>query len=232
MAKDKSFSKQFGFSGKDWVALSFSALALTISAGSAYFSIVWQTDNVSLVFQSPPIISMFSENLYIEKPVGYPMVLINSGNRAVAISWITFLVFQHKKQLAEQCQGDEGEIATAFQTDFEPMVLKEKEVAIKTLRVTRAEIEKSAIEETDINGEAFLRFPVKKELKGSDYLPVEVCLEVSVSTPSLAYHSTKIQVGTLGVTSGGVYLDDKATPPGWVPRPQVVIKRSGTIFDE
>jgi hypothetical protein len=48
MAKDKSFSKQFGFSGKDWVALSFSALALTISAGSAYFSIVWQTDNVSL----------------------------------------------------------------------------------------------------------------------------------------------------------------------------------------
>lgn len=229
MSEIKSAKVGLSFTAKDWVTLSLSLLALTVSAGSAYFSIVQRTDDIGLVFRSPPLVQMHGDQLILEKALGYPTVLINSGNRPAVVSSINMQIFQAKTASDVACSGRQ---MTAFQSDFNAIVVKDKEVTAVTLRLLRPRFESTLAKEVILEKSTFFQFPLNEELKSEKYITVEACLEVEISTPSLAYHSAKIRVATLTVDRTGIYLGGDKVSPGWVPRPHVIYKHSGTIFTD
>lgn len=202
-----------------------SIFAFLISAVSLYFNVIQRTDDVSLVFTTS--LSMRrggNDEVLLDKAASYPIVLINSGNRAVSISEISMLLFQHNETPNTDCSNALA-FPITFDTDFEAMVLKEREVVNKQLKL----VAPSTRYTTGVNvlQESF-HLPMRQGLTPLDEYVFEVCLEIKLSTPSVAFQPFRVPVAAVNSAQGGLYADASAR---WHPRPLVVIKKWGTVFN-
>jgi hypothetical protein len=123
------------------------------------------------------------------------VVFINSGNRPVAILSLSIMVNQPTKESADAGCSIEirsaGEDITSgfylsaetYQTDFEPVIVKEREVVARKFKIVgRDGTTRSTISLQRYNAEL-----QPTELFGRDgTFPIDVCFRVSVATPSNA----------------------------------------------
>jgi hypothetical protein len=124
-----------GFAAKDWVAVTISVLALIVSGGSAYFNVIQKVENVSVTVRYAPTVNKDGDKLVVP-PETYSVFFINSGNRPVTILGMSVLFVQHKERLAFNCYPPGVEAAAReFNTDLEPFVVRENEVAIRPFKI-------------------------------------------------------------------------------------------------
>jgi hypothetical protein len=213
------------FSLKDRVTFTIAILAFFISATSAYFNVIRRSDDVSLVFRSVLNLGRGPDDeVLLDKRASYPIILINSGSRAAAISEISMLLYQHKVLPDTACEGHEFE-RTRFDTDFQGVVLKENEVVMRSIKL----VPPSDLPAEVVNGNSdSYRLPMLFGLDPLDEYVFEACLEIKLSTPAAAYESPKVQVAVVNSGQGGLYAGDRAK---WYPRPLSVISRWGTVFN-
>jgi hypothetical protein len=110
---------------RDFVAISLSVLSLAISCLGFYFSTLLQTDDIRLVIDEVP--SVWIDDGSLVMPSVVKLTLVNSGNRAAAVSSINATA----RKVGTEEGADpkcEGERLNIFGLGIEPFVLKPGEI--------------------------------------------------------------------------------------------------------
>jgi hypothetical protein len=211
---------------KDWVAITLSALAFCLSAATAYFNILRQEDNVSVTFGDVPsiIISDTKDQLLIFDD-HVDLIVINSGNRGVAISGLAMFVMQHDQ--STKCKDvTSGNGGAWFTYDMEPFVVKANDLASKRLRIEKPyfgpEIQKTP------SGQ--YTFAIEEINKGKSASLIEICFAVWFTTPAKSDGLQHVSGFKFKASTTGTSYDpiEMARPPWNVPR--VLVKSWGTYF--
>jgi hypothetical protein len=217
------------FTLKDWVTLGISMLALAISGGSAYFNILRVEDRVSLIVEDGPVAFMTNDNnfsVYLDSEPNF--IFINSGSRPAVIAWLRLFFLQSSGKAQKTCSSFlDGNEAT-FDTNFEPLVVKEREVVTKKIKMTDAAIESKMKKGSSGN---FL-FPVETAFIGETRITITVCAAVRVVTPSVALHDAAVPIYQYMMTRMGDFTDESSDIDAAWRVPQILIRESGTIFSK
>jgi hypothetical protein len=215
-----------GMTGKDWITIPLALLAFVISAGSAYFNIVQKVEHVSVIARYAPIVRKHGDALTV-RPDEHRLIFVNSGNRPISIVSVEVIFMQHKDRQTSDCDLYGAAASGRFETDVQPFVVKENEVLITVLKIgARHPYGERRVED----GTDTLTFPIIDEMKGQKYIPVEVCLDVELATPSLRYHSKRVSIFRYDVHDGGMFLGDDIASE-YKNAPSLLIDRKITIFD-
>jgi hypothetical protein len=169
------------FSAKDWVSLTLSMLAFGLSVATAYYNIWRQEDNVGVVAHLPPYaVRTAKDRLSVERDAETQLAFLNSGNRPVAIMAVVLSYVQSRLKDDEECPFDS---ATRLATDFKPLVVKPNEVVTALVKFGDAVwYDNSNIKREGSNR---LSWPVLDDNREKARFPMEICLEVMLSTPSI-----------------------------------------------
>jgi hypothetical protein len=118
---------------KDATSIVISSTALLISATTAYFNIVWQSDDIRVVAGE---FSVSYDNMTKKVVLGEipQWTFINSGNRSVAIRRITLAVADSHVNFDCLSSG-----AKTFSYEIEPFVIKPSEIVPKTFHLKQGE---------------------------------------------------------------------------------------------
>jgi hypothetical protein len=220
------FWRGIAMTGKDWVTIILSTLAFLLSAGTAYFNIVRQEDNVSVTFGRVPSISISETNdrfLIVEDEVD--LILINSGNRGVAISGLAMFVMQHDQHT--RCKtATSGNDGAWFTYKIEPFIVKANDLEAKRLRIAQP----YSSSETPKNKSGQYTFPFEEINKGRPEALIEICFAVFFTTPGQSRGVEFVSGFKYKVTSRGYSYNpvDMARPPWNVPR--ILIKSWSSYF--
>jgi hypothetical protein len=175
---------------KDWISLGLSILAFGLSAVTTYYNIWRQEDDISVVAELGAFaIRTSKDRLFIEKGLPTKIAFLNSGNRPAAIMNVTLSFFQAR------LLGDDGcpvMQSTSINTDFAPLVIKPGDVATASVRLADGRwYENDEIKKEESDRYSFLVRPDNLELTR---FPVEVCLDVRLSTPSHGSHFRSVSI--------------------------------------
>jgi hypothetical protein len=205
---------------KDWLTIGLSSLAFLVSAANVYYNVILLEENLSVVFPFPPMaIRADNDTLSVtSRPAN--LVFINSGNRSVAITSVEMFYQQDPAETArDQCQ--EGDVIDRFSMDFEPIVVKGKDVVIQQVQID---------DDSNRYTNQIVRvqpgkysFPVLEENKSKSNFPIQVCLVVHLASPSIYWLISKAGVFEYVVYERSVEIRDLRSP-------RVLLKKSGTIF--
>jgi hypothetical protein len=217
--------KTFGQRARDWASFVMSSVAFVVSISVAFFTVVRQEDNISVVFRDTPFLMRDDGESLMVKWGELSIVLINNGNRPAVVSHIALRVHEYIKERVNECDGSEAATVT-FETDFEPVVLKEKEVTFKKIGIrSTASNSRQKLEKIDVNS---YRVMVDDSNKGKEKIPLEVCLYVGLSTPSLADFRTSVSLDRTDVEVGWVDVGYYYPDP---PKPYRILRNFRTIFE-
>jgi hypothetical protein len=224
-AKGTEGEKKSGFTAKDWVAVTISVLALSVSAGSAYLNAILKVEHVSLTTRYSPFVKRIGDKL-VTRNEENSVVFVNSGNRPVVIFGLDVLFIQHPDRLAFNCYGDSSEAAEGqFETNLLPFVVKENEIAIKSFKIgARHPYGRRREEGPDSNS-----FAIMEELKARTHVPVEVCFDVELSTPSMQRHSQRVSVHKYDVGEQYSFSGDDVAEH-FSNQPSILVDRKLNIF--
>jgi hypothetical protein len=215
-----------GMTTKDWITITLAVLAFVISAGSAYFNIVQKVEHVSVIARYAPIVRKHGDTLTV-RPEEHRLIFVNSGNRPVSIVAVEVIFLQHTDRQTSDCNLYGAPAAGRFETDVKPFVVKENEVLIKTLNIgLRHPFGQRRVDD----GTDTLTFPIIDEMKGKSSIPVEVCLDVELATPSLRYYAERVSIFRYDIDETGTFLGDDIAGQ-YKNAPSVLIDRKITIFD-
>lgn len=141
--KDRA-NKTPTFTIKDWVTIGLSTLALVISAATAYFSVLQQSEKLeATVTDSPSMGVGAKEDLAIKGAL--ELTFVNNGNRPVAIIDATLLLNQvGQDSFSNECFGSSVETVSLSTS---ALVLKPAEVVIKRFEVRQGDIKGSKIDD-------------------------------------------------------------------------------------
>ena len=107
---------------KDYLTITISLLALTISAAIGYFNIVRTKESISLISDTEPGLFIAKNgSLVTQSDSGWQVVFVNSGNRPAVISSVTLLYTQPVSGSGVSCNVEEG---VAISTDLKSAVVK------------------------------------------------------------------------------------------------------------
>jgi hypothetical protein len=153
------------------------------------------------------------------------VVLINNGNRPAVISRVSLHIHEYDEDRKFECEYNAA-VTSTFETDFEPVVLKEKEVTYKKLNIGSTFVSRGekTIEKVDAKS---YRTLLSEKNKGKEEIPVEVCIQVALSTPSLADHRVNISLEREDVQRHWVNMGRYEPEP---PRPHRLLREFGTIW--
>ncbi len=201
------------WSAKDFITVSLSVLAFIVAAGSAYFGWVRQSDELIMTFSSYPAITRIDNKLQLSE---FRVVLMNSGNRAAVVHYVWLLMDQTTLGASNtECPNRED-----VGIDVVSVVLKEKEIVEKS-------IQSKAISQ---DGPAAL--VVSDQNIRNDIFPLEVCLDVSFSTPSETLQAKRITVIRDEHYSFTRGFDRSKIKERTRNVPVVLVKRRGNIFTD
>jgi hypothetical protein len=164
---------------KDWISPILSCLALIVSAITAYFSILQQTDDVRIVTSSQPIV-VFDDKGTLGLAGRRQITFINSGNRDAAVTDITLAIMRLRTSPVanSQCSELRNFQVANLVYDFEPFVVTPGEITIKTFDQTSFPQWKT--DKVD-SSRKFLSGP-SNVAKGD---AVVTCLRISMTTPDM-----------------------------------------------
>jgi hypothetical protein len=182
---------------KDWVAVGISTLAFIVSIVSAYFTLFYAVDELSVIFISAPDQSFSEAQSRVFISGDLSILFINGGTRAAAVREVRLEIgaVEHSPYSGDSCKGPR------FIAELEPFVIKEKEIVARKLRFRPSFF--SALEErTEENGDVSYRFPVDPSQEYS----ASMCAVFYVSTPTdgLAWKGVNLGTSRLGAFGGGI----------------------------
>jgi len=163
-----------------YITLIISCLAFLVSAGTAYFNIIRQTDDVRLVTPQAPFVVIDDQGM-LGVSGQQQITFINSGNRDVAVTGITLVLFKLRAPppVNSQC-NDAADLQVAnLVYNFEPFIATPGHIVIKTFDRTLY----PKIWETD-TADSHLKNFVLGPIFGKGDI-VFTCLRVSVTTPDM-----------------------------------------------
>jgi hypothetical protein len=210
-----------GFTPKDWVTVSFSALALIISAVSAYFNLVRREDNLSVVIDGFPFVHQVdSDNLAITSE-DTTLAFINSGTRSAAVTSVNIFFLQHDgaSRCSETSTGSDG---VWFATTFQPVAVKANEVVTQKINISHP----FRVDSSKRNDKGWYLLRLNNENKSKKIVNVEVCYAIFVATPSVATHVEHLSGVEFRLQGQNTLFDpiDPNRPP------KLLLRSSGTIF--
>jgi hypothetical protein len=219
---------------KDWAALSISFLALAISGGNAYFSTLRLEDHLSVIFTNAPLAFWNDDDHLVVPPENLEAtaIFINSGNRGAIVISLDLFFVQYSQAKPDYCANYVYGNGATFSTDFTPLVVREKEVTSKKVKI--ASFHGGQNVQKDKEGAYY--FPIDGAKVDKNVVQVSVCAAIRVATPSIALHDTSVFAFTYSAVKGrGLYSGDTtaADPLDKLWRtPQELIKETRTIFSE
>jgi hypothetical protein len=219
--------KRDGLTPKDWITLTLSILAFGISAGSAYYNIVRQSDHVRILIHTTPFITLDQDRTRFAAEPNETVLFINSGNRTAAITAVDLRVDQDRAK-PEECGATAG---IQLEYDIEPLVLKPGEIVAKTMKLKgKRPPEYIGVDPLAVNANGFVTFPVSNENMARDTLWIRVCMEIWVVTPDEYRSFTQIELYRSEIDINGQYILPTFKSSGWINEPRSLVQRSGSIF--
>jgi hypothetical protein len=205
---------------KDTMTIGVSVLALAVSAAVAYFTIFRQTENIGIVFQSIPVGRTLSAAGISFVPRDGLFVFNNAGTRQATIIGGE-LFFAQPAKFGGRCVR--GALwAPAYELSFDPVTLKPGDATTRPVKIKRAKGEVTDI----LEGHTLLSFPFTL----AEAQTAEICVQIELSTPTVSRHYANVLIMEVGAGpgpnihwGGGVAMPEDP--------PQVLLKKSGTIFD-
>jgi hypothetical protein len=199
---------------REVLSMTLSVLAFILSIGTAYFTIVRQLDELSLVIPTFPAIMTGSNYFEVNN---FDLTFMNSGTRAAVIELIYLAVDQ-------QSPGDTPTNCSKGVTvgvDLLSLTIKEGDIVTKTFQAQPA-----GTGQLDQHG---IKVPLLDENISRGVFPLEVCLGLQIFTPSQARLSKTVSVlkaDAFSVTSGFTSTSHVTEPMDRIP----LIRKIGTIF--
>jgi hypothetical protein len=197
---------------KDWITITLSVLALTISALSAYWTIIRQVDDIRVIVTGSPFVIFDKEKEVVKFYLtNGNITFTNIGNRSAAIVSAWLELYQPDDAYSK-C--DERPDSQGWLLETAGVVVKAGDVSVQSTRPTP--------------GIAEVAFPIKAD--GATSINVGACIRFYVITPGNTAVESRVFVGEFNVpttTSGETdhYLNYL---PG---KPEVLFqKRSWSIF--
>ncbi len=198
---------------KEWIGL----CALLLSLFLAYITVFRQVDKVSVIFHLPPIVDWMEGDRLVLDPGGESrLIFINSGTRGAVVAAVQMAIIQNGK-----CANFYG-MGNQLNTDFKPIVIKEKEISAVPIKVVSVGTKKIIEPRPDQ-----IEIPVDPAYRSQEYIRIEVCATVQLSTPTENYRKT-IAVYDYVVTKDAVYFGD-FEGSDWV-RPQILVNERELSF--
>jgi hypothetical protein len=115
---------------KDWVGIAISCVALTVSAGSAYFNVLLQRDDIRVVVGRSPFVEVGNEG-QLTLAGDQDLTFINSGNRQAAITNFGVFSFFVKDQASDDASCFRPlQFPLVLPYEVKPLVLKPGEVML------------------------------------------------------------------------------------------------------
>jgi hypothetical protein len=219
VGQDKGSPKKYRFEPKDYFAITLSTLAFLVSAGNVYLSTLQVEERVSaIVYNSPTANPDDGNNLVVTAGHESNVVFINSGNRPIAITELSFMFADPAEAIIfadpeTPCQG-----RWIFPTNFEPLIVKQGDIVAKKVKINNP-----------------VRFPISDINKRKFTFVMQVCLQVVFSTPSVTSDLRAVPVWHYRVRVEGnpATLQDfnqKEPVEFYQKEPAVIVRRVGTLF--
>jgi hypothetical protein len=203
--------KKVEFTWKDWLGV----VAILISAFTGYYNVIRQSDDVGVVLSWPPTPDTEVGDLALKsKKSALYATFINSGNRGAVISEAVFWFPQRSKESDADCTHIEF-VDSMVPINIEPLVLKEKDVAVRLLSPRESVLEK----------DGSLVIPLAYEARTAASWWVAVCLGIGVVTP-LGHHFKMLPLLKYDIKDKEWM---KHTGQSYQPS-QKLLQRTGSIF--
>jgi hypothetical protein len=204
-------------SRKDALTLLISAAALLLSAGTAYFTLIRQTEKLALVVQSLPLRRTFTEQSVDLTTGDGTLVFTNLGTRP-----ITVVSAEMFFEPANDCRGWES---WNFDVTFRPLIVKPAESLTRTIRPTRSRGSASELTE----GAKIFELPFNL----AEQKFYNACLRLEMTTPSRArilqiVTLVELSVGPGNRVSWGGGQSKGAKDDNYPPH--ILIDKTTTIF--
>jgi hypothetical protein len=222
MTRLKRFLRWSGLSAKDVVTITLSALALSVSVLALFYNVIRQVDRLTVEMPSPAIAVRHSEDgLYV--PIGdNEIVFINSGTRPVAVLSVSVRFVQNMSS-STACAERKGPV---FGTNFEPTVLKERDIVIRKIRISHVVTAKPEVKKSMDPFEMY-QFDIDEPNRKLERFTVDVCLQVQVSTISTSGYGNA-SVWRYLIKKDGVEIITGDYRAG----PRILVNERGTIFGQ
>jgi hypothetical protein len=153
------------------------------------------------------------------------LIVINSGNRGVAIHALAMFVMQHDEHT--RCNlASSGNDGAWFSYEMEPFIVKANDLASKRLKIAKpyfnAEVRKTS------SGQYI--FPVEEINKGKPESIIEICFAIYFTTPAISQGVEYVSGFKYKTTTKGYSYNpvDMGRPPWNVPR--VLVRSWSTYF--
>jgi hypothetical protein len=202
------------WTAKDWITTSLSVFALVISVITAYYGSIRLVDEIRAVIENNPVINVDFVTSTITLRGDPAFVLINSGTRAAAMLGV---VMEFGDTKAQECEG------RFVDTDFGPLVLKEKEIVRKSIKL-KPDISAGPGAKREDDGSVVLPMPLASY--NQKQYEATLCLRFRLATPAQYVAEARVPLGTvrsssLGASGGSYPIQVK---------PVVIWKQTGNIF--
>jgi hypothetical protein len=166
---------------KDFLSLFLAALALVISAGTGYFNIIRQSDDVRVVAQASPHIEIDNSGT-LEVSGQQVVTFINLGNRDFAVTGLTMVFYKLSSppQTDNNCDtGSNSGGVLSLVYDFEPFILKPADIIVRSFESTRF----PGLWVADPKASHLKKFAYQSVFSKGDW--VFTCLRFSITTPGV-----------------------------------------------
>jgi hypothetical protein len=215
-------------SSKDLITVSLSLLALTVSIGTAYWTIIRQLDDMRLVIdgstaitldQNTAAVSPFSTNVGHFADTGSLRIVtnavftfVNLGNRPAAVTSILLWINQPPDEEKREPCEDTGPFIWV-RLDIDPFVVKPGEISTQPFTFPKKSSEYFArLSRANLDKEHFL---------------VEFCGTFNVVTPADEKVSVTKQIMSTHTGRNPAYTDTRVP----LAKQTTLFRKSGTVFD-
>jgi hypothetical protein len=208
--------------GKDWVAILVSIAALVISAGTAYFSLVRQSEQLRVfVGDAIPFLTRTDDGR-LQLEGNLDIAFMNTGTRPIIVLSVDLVI----DDIPEGKDGGRKSCDRIFgglPFDVDSFVVKEKESVAKLLKLRFDP--RRPIGNAKSTEDGRIVVPAPKNSRGEPSRFVGTCLRIGGATPSRQPLVADIPIGDFEWPTQG-----PAVASRYWPTPTVIWTKLGTIF--
>lgn len=157
------------------------------------------------------------------------VAIINSGNRTAIVTRLILAYMQPAPRRQPSCDYDTG---SYFETDFKPTVIKPGDAVVSNFKATEPAKFISTNPTVQVTDTKDFLLPLAEHNKGAKDVLLDICLFISLSTPSSDFHTRFFPIERFHASDpiGNYY--DPDTEGSINKLPVTLIKRTGIILGD
>ena len=132
---DEESARTSQLNSKDVFTIVVSAAALLISAFTAYFGIIRQSDDLSVVIRGFPIAFRSAPERFFFAQTDSTLSFINLGTRPAVVLGVRTYFIEQKQTHNEDCVIDDAQAYHIYTTDLKPTVVKSNDVVTASVTI-------------------------------------------------------------------------------------------------